>query len=161
MKRTFGNVIWYFPFFGFINAIVVWIVAAVFAATVVGLPIAKGLFEFGKFLLLPFGHDMMKEKDLRKMQGKSEEETNKLWQSWSRIISVLYVMFIGIWMYIIACCQIFGLFITIFGIPIAMVMVKSLSTYLNPVGKICVPSAVMAEFEKRKDAAAMAKYNIK
>jgi len=46
--------------------------------------------------------------------------------------------------------QVVGLFISIIGIPAALVVAKSLGTYLNPVNKKCVHSAVSDELERRK-----------
>jgi uncharacterized membrane protein YccF (DUF307 family) len=42
------------------------------------------------------------------------------------------------------------LFITIVGIPVALVLAKSLSTYFNPIGKVCVDSELVDELNKRK-----------
>jgi len=43
-----------------------------------------------------------------------------------------------------------GLFITIVGIPVAIVLAKSLGTYYNPVNKVCVSIAVAEEVASRK-----------
>jgi hypothetical protein len=40
--------------------------------------------------------------------------------------------------------------VTIINIPVALVIAKSLGTYLNPVNKLCVHSAVVEEIERRK-----------
>ena len=39
---------------------------------------------------------------------------------------------------------------TIVLLPMAIPYAKSLSTFFNPVGKVCVPVAVMDELERRK-----------
>lgn len=54
--------------------------------------------------------------------------------------------------------QIVELFITIIGIPVALVLAKSLGTYFNPVNKICVPKAVKDELEKRNAKEQVAKH---
>jgi len=54
--------------------------------------------------------------------------------------------------------QIAALFVTIIGIPVALVLAKSLGTYFNPVNKICVPKAVQNELEQRKAKEQIAKY---
>lgn len=144
--KTLGNILWYFPFFGFINAIVVWICAAIWAVTIVGLPIAQGLFEFGKFLLKPFGNEMVPQKILK----GADESANKAWKTWGNILGIIWIVCFGWWMAIFAVLQIAGLFISIIGIPVAIVMAKSIRVYLNPVGKICVPSLVKDEIEKAK-----------
>ena len=40
--------------------------------------------------------------------------------------------------------------ISIVGIPVALVIAKSLGTLLNPVNKVCVSAAVAEELERRK-----------
>jgi len=51
--RTLGNILWHFPFFGFVNAIVVYLFGLILTATVVAAPIGLGLMRFGKFLFAP------------------------------------------------------------------------------------------------------------
>jgi len=85
---------------------------------------------------------MISKKDLNVDQ-------NKLWQSFSFIVRILYFPF-GLFLAIVTIFQIAGLFITIIGIPVALVLAKSLGTYFNPVNKTCVPKAVQNELEQRK-----------
>jgi len=59
---------------------------------------------------------------------------------------------------IVTIFQIAALFVTIIGIPVALVLAKSLGTYFNPVNKICVPKAVQNELEQRKAKEQIAKY---
>lgn len=61
--KTLGNIIWHIPFLGFVNAIVVFLVGILFAITIVGLPIARGLFEFAKFLMFPFDYNLVNSKN--------------------------------------------------------------------------------------------------
>lgn len=123
------NIIWHIPFCGFINALCAYICALLFAITIVGLPIAKGLFEYGNFLMCPFGRKMIDSK-----QGGA------IWTSLSIVMSIIWIIFFGWWMFIAAIIQIVALFMSIVGIPVAIVLAKSLMTYINPVGKICVDS---------------------
>ena len=51
--RILGNILWHFPFFGFVNAAVNWLLGLLLTITVVAAPIGLGLMEFGKFLLAP------------------------------------------------------------------------------------------------------------
>lgn len=140
--RTLGNILWHFPFFGFVNAIVVYLFGLILTATVVAAPIGLGLMEFGKFLFAPFGHAMVSKSELNIKQ-------NKAWKTYSTIVTIVYIPF-GILLSLLAVLQVAGLFITIIGIPIALVVAKSLGTYLNPVNKKCVHHAVVDELERRK-----------
>ena len=140
--KTLGNILWHFPFFGFVNAILVYLLGLLLTATVIAAPIGLGLMEFGKFLFVPFGHAMVSKADLN-------VEQNKAWKTFSTLIMILYLPF-GIILALIAVVQVVLLFITIIGIPPAIVVAKSLGTYFNPVNKKCVHQAVVDELEKRK-----------
>lgn len=140
--KTLGNVLWHFPFFGFVSAIFVYLFGLLLTITVVAAPIGLGLMELGKFLFWPFGNAMVSKSELN-------VEQNKAWKAYSTIIVILYFPF-GLFFTIVAVFQVVGLFISIIGIPAALVVAKSLGTYLNPVNKKCVPSAVTDEPERRK-----------
>jgi uncharacterized membrane protein YccF (DUF307 family) len=148
--RTLGNILWHFPFFGFVNAIVVYLLGLILTATVIAAPIGLGLMEFGKFLFAPFGHAMVSKSDLN-------IEQNKGWKAYSTIVMVIYFPF-GLILALLAVFQVAALFITIIGIPVALVVAKSLGTYLNPVNKKCVHSAVVDELEKREAQAQVSKH---
>ena len=59
---------------------------------------------------------------------------------------------------VLAIIQVVVLCITVVGIPAAMVVAKSLGTFLNPVNKICVHGAVSQELERRKGQDQIDKY---
>lgn len=151
--KTFGNILWHIPFLGFINAIIVYIIGLILTATVVAAPIGLGLMEFGKFLFWPFGNAMISKKNLN-------VEQNPAWKTYSMIVMVLYFPF-GLILAILAVFQVIGLFLSLIGIPAALVIVKSLGTYLNPVNKKCMHSAVADELEKRKGQLAVENANLK
>jgi len=140
--RTLGNILGHIPFLGFLSALGTFLIGGLFVITVIGAPIGLGLIQLSKFLLTPFSSAMISKKDLNVDQ-------NKLWQSFSFIVRILYFPF-GLFLAIVTIFQIAGLFITIIGIPVALVLAKSLGTYFNPVNKTCVPKAVQNELEQRK-----------
>jgi len=140
--KTLGNILWHIPFLGFVNAIVVYLLGLLLTATVVAAPIGLGLMEYGKFLFAPFGRAMVSKSEL-------DVKQNKYWKAYSTIIMILWIPF-GLFLCIIAIFQIAGLFVTLVGIPMALVIAKSLGTYFNPVSKKCVPQAVYEEIEKKK-----------
>ena len=148
--RTLGNILWHVPFLGFLSALFVFLIGGLFVITVIGAPIGLGLIQLSKFLLSPFSSAMINKKELN-------SEQNKLWQSFSIIVRILYFPF-GLILAIITLFQIVALFITIVGIPVALVLAKALGTYFNPVNKICVPKAVQNELEKRKAEEQVSKY---
>lgn len=148
--RKVGNILWHFPFFGFLDAIFSWLMGLLLVATVVGAPIGFGLMQWSKFLLAPFSYALVSKNDLN-------IEQNKLWKSFGFIVRILYFPF-GLLLSIGMIFQIIGLFCSIIGIPMAIIVAKSLSTAFNPVGKVCVPVAVSHELERRKDAEAVKKH---
>lgn len=147
--KTLGNILWHFPFLGFLNAIAVYVLGLILTATVIAAPIGLGLMEFGKFLFAPFGHAMVSKSELN-------AEQNKAWKTYSTIVMIIYFPF-GIFLSIVAIIQVVLLFCTIIGIPVALVIAKSLGTYLNPVNKKCVHQAVRDELDNRKAQAEISK----
>ncbi len=140
--KTLGNIIWHIPFLGFINATLVYLLGLILSATVIAAPIGLGLMEFAKFLYWPFGNAMVNKKDL-------DIEQNAAWKTYSSLIMILYFPF-GLILAVLAVFEVVGTFITIIGIPVALVVAKSLTTYLNPVNKKCVPSSVAKEIKQRR-----------
>ena len=148
--RTIGNILWHIPFLGFLNALFTFLVGGLFVITVIGAPVGLGLIQLSRFLLSPFSSAMVSKKDLNR-------EQNPLWQAFSLIVRILYFPF-GLVMAIVTIFQIAALFLSIMGIPVALVLAKALGTFFNPVNKICVPKAVKDELEQRKAKEQAAKY---
>lgn len=132
--RLLGNILWHIPFLGFVDAILAYLLGLLLTITVVAAPLGLGLMEYGKFLFAPFSYAMVSKSDLNVDQ-------NPLWQGYSFIIMLIYLP-IGLILAIFGIFQAIGLALTIVGIPVALVVVKSLGTYLNPVNKKCVDIAV-------------------
>jgi len=109
-----------------------------------------GLIQLSKFYLTPFSKAMVSKNDLN-------VEQNKYWKTFSLIVRILYFPF-GLFLCVLTIFQIAGLFISLVGIPVALVMAKALGTFFNPVGKVCVPIAVKQEMERQKAQADVAKY---
>ena len=146
--RTLGNILWHFPFLGFVNAIATYLMGLLLLITIIAAPIGRGLMEFGKFLFAPYSYAMVKESALR--PEKTSTGGSRIWKAYSTIILFIYILILGIPLSLMVIFQIAGLFITIVGIPVAIVMAKSLGTYFNPIGKKCVPIAVVQELERKK-----------
>ena len=140
--KTLGNILWHVPFMGFLTALFTFLMGGLLVITVIGAPIGLGLIQLSKFFLTPF---------LQSMISKSELNTdqNKLWKTFGIIVRIIYFPF-GLFLAVITVFQIAGMFISIIGIPVALVLAKSLSTYFNPVNKTCVPKAVAEELTQRK-----------
>ena len=148
--RTFGNILWHFPFFGFVSAIIAYLLGLILTATVIAAPIGLGLMELGKFLFLPFDHAMVKKSAVNIEQSET-------WNAYSTIVMILYIP-LGLVLSLLAVVQVGLLFISIIGIPAGIVIAKSLGTYFNPVNKKCVHHAVADELEKKKAQTEIDKY---
>lgn len=140
--KIIGNILWHIPFLGFVLATMTYLLGLLLTVTVIASPIGLGLMEFGKFLFWPFGNAMVSKSDLG-------IKRNIAWKSYSILVRIIYFP-IGLILTILNVIQIVGLFISILGIPVALVLAKSLSTYFNPINKKCVPSGVISELERRK-----------
>lgn len=149
--KTLGNILWHFPFLGFVSAGAVYLFGLLLTITVVAAPIGLGLMELGKFLFWPFGNEMVNSTNL------TESRQDSAWKTYSTIVLILYFPF-GLIFTIATAFQVAALFLSIIGIPAALVVAKSLSTYINPVNKKCVPSAVANELERRYSEKTIAKH---
>lgn len=147
--RTLGNIIWHFPFFGFMSALGTFLLGGLLLITVIGAPIGLGLIQLSKFLLTPFSSAMVDKRDLG-------EHNNVAWGTFSLIIRIFYFPF-GLFLAITTIVQVVGLFASIVGIPIAIVLAKSVSTYFNPVNKVCVAVEVRDELLRKKAMARVQK----
>lgn len=140
--RTLGNILWHVPFLGFLSALATFLLGGLLVITIIGAPIGLGLIQLSEFLLTPFSKSMIDKEDLKGSQSS-------LWQIFSILIRIIYFPF-GLILAIITIVQIVGLFVSIVGIPVALVLAKSLGTFFNPVNKVCVPKAVADEVASRK-----------
>lgn len=129
--RLLGNILWHFPFLGFINAFFTFLTGLLLTVLVIPSPIGLGLIQYSKFLLAPFSYRMVAKSDLNIKQ-------HPLWQAFSFVIMLLYLP-IGLILAIVTIVQICGLFVSIVGIPAALALLGGLGTILNPVNKVCVP----------------------
>ena len=140
--RTLGNILWHIPFLGFLSAFATFVIGGLLVVTIVGAPIGFGLIQLPKFLLTPFSSVMVDKKNIKSNQ-------NRLWLAYGFIVRIIYFP-IGLVLAIVNAFQVVGLFFSIVGIPVAIVLAKSLGTYFNPVNKVCVSNAVSNEVVLRK-----------
>jgi uncharacterized membrane protein YccF (DUF307 family) len=140
--RTLGNILWHIPFLGFVSALVTFLIGGAFVITLIGAPIGLGLIQLSRFLLTPFSCRMISKSDFKSNQ-------NRAWKVYGFIVRIFYFPF-GLILAVVTIFQIAGLFITITGIPVALVLAKSLGTFFNPVNKTCVSVQFADEVARRK-----------
>lgn len=145
--KTLLNILWYFPFFGFMSAIGAGLLGVIMCITIVGIPIGLGLLQFSKFLFLPYGNAMVDKKDLEVL-SQTDKHTG-VYDIFALIVRILYFPF-GLISCILMAIQGALCCITIIGIPIGLVIFRSLSTYFNPVNKVCVSETLAKQIELKK-----------
>ena len=145
--RTLGNIVWHFPLFGFVNAALVYLLGLLLTVTIVAAPVGLGLMELGKFLLAPFSRTMVSKADL-------DVKQNEAWKVYSIVVMLIYLP-LGIVLCAYLLVQVVALFVSIVGIPVAIVVAKSLGTCLNPVNKQCVHHSVRDEIDRRRARSVM------
>ena len=129
--RVIANILWHFPFLGFVNAVYAFLLGLLLTILVVTAPIGLGLIQYAKFLMFPFTREMVPASRVGRF-------SNPLWAAYSTLVMLLYLPF-GLVAFVVGAVQCVGLAITIVGLPGAYIIFKSLGTYFNPVGKICLP----------------------
>jgi uncharacterized membrane protein YccF (DUF307 family) len=155
--RFAGNVIW-FVLGGAVIAIVWLIGAAVFALTIVGLPLTRSAVEMAKLSAWPFGKDVV---HIRELDAKGLTAATAATGTVGFIFNLIWACSFGIalfFMYIFA-----GILncITIIGIPFGLQSFKLAGISLWPVGRRVVSSelATLARTENAKSSLAKMRSN--
>lgn len=152
--RTLGNIIWHFPYCGFLKSLLYAIGGLFWCITIIGIPLGLGLFQLSLFMLAPFNKGLVSRKELELLTG---EKQNEFVKAWSIIIRILYFPF-GLFAAMTSVMMIAAEFVTLIGIPCGLVEAKALSTIFNPINKKCVPRVVAEEIERRKASNTLNKY---
>jgi uncharacterized membrane protein YccF (DUF307 family) len=121
------NIIW-FVFGGFLLGIIWYIVGFVFYITIIGIPIGRVCFEFGKLSMFPFGKEIIRETEL-----KGSNNVSGIKKVFHVIINIIW-MPIGIVFTLVYFILGIASFITVIGIPIGIVYVRMGKFLLFPVG---------------------------
>lgn len=153
--RTLGNIIWHIPYLGFLWALIYAIVGLFWCITIIGIPLGLGLLQISLFMLAPFNKRLVARKDLEMITGETQGNVIK---GWFLIVRILYFPF-GLLAAISAILSICIEFVTIVGIPCALVYSKALGAIFNPVNKRCVPISVAEEIERLKSQNTLQRYN--
>lgn len=152
--RTLGNIIWHFPYCGFLKSLLYAIGGLFWCITIIGIPLGLGLFQLSLFMLAPFNKGLVSRKELELLTG---EKQNEFVKAWSIIIRILYFPF-GLFAAMTSVMMIAAEFVALIGIPCGLVEAKALSAIFNPINKICVPRVVAEEIERRKASNTLNKY---
>lgn len=106
-----------------------------------------------KYLLAPFSHALVTEDELSLVTGEKTEMG-----VYTTILRILYFP-IGCIAVILAALTVVGDFITLLGIPSALVWGRMLPSVFNPFNKVCVPKDVADEIERMHSAQTVGRYS--
>ena len=148
------NILWHFPFLGFLFAFFYALFGAILCCTVVLYPVGLGFFQIARFLLSPFSSALVTRKELALVRP---EERSTAAAAYSTVITILYFPF-GVIAAAGALFAMIGEFLSIIGIPCGIVWFKALPAIFMPVDKICVPKAVADEIARIKAGDTVRRY---
>lgn len=129
--RTIYNVLWYFPFLGFLIAIYAAIFGLVFLLL---FPIGKGLFQLAKFYTAPFSFDMKRRADVY------HQDQVKTYGALGVLMLLFWFPFALILGFTLA-IPFLAYGATVVFLPASIVIVRSLGFVFNPINAVCVPLA--------------------
>lgn len=122
-----GNIIW-FILGGWWNFLLYALLGVLFCITIIGIPIGKALFQYAKLMALPFGKVIMKETDI-----KGKENVAAVRRVGGLIANIIWLPF-GVIGFIANIGMMLVCFVTIIFIPVGIVLAKSCTFLLWPVG---------------------------
>lgn len=144
--KALGNLLWHIPFMGFVFAFVYCLYGALLCCTVILLPLGLGYFQIAKFMLAPFSNRMVSKKDLVWI-GREDSGTGM--KAFSLVVRILFFPF-GVFAALSAIGLVVAEFITILGIPSALVWAKLIPSIFNPINKVCVTAEEADLIAQRK-----------
>lgn len=152
--RFAGNVIW-FLFGGAVTALIWLIGAALFALSIVGLPLSRSAIELAKMSAFPFGKDVV---HVRELDNKGLTATTAVTGTIGFIFNVIWALTFGWVLFlahliagVVAC-------ITIIGIPFGIQSFKLAGISFWPAGRRVVPKEVARLAREKNAALALARY---
>lgn len=143
--RFAGNIIW-FVLGGWLTAIVWLLGAAVFAASIVGLPLTRAAIEMAKLSAWPFGKDVVHIRDL---DQKGLSATTAVTGAVGFVFNLLWAVTFGLALFLLY--VFYGVLscLTLIGIPFGLQAFKLAGISLWPVGRrvVTVELAQLARSE--------------
>lgn len=144
--RILGNILWHIPFLGFLFAFGYFIFGLILCCTIILLPLGLGYFQMAKFMLAPFSYRLVNQKELVWI-GRRDNGTAM--KAFSLVIRILYFP-LGLIAAISTIFLIVGEFISILGIPCALVWAKLFPSIFNPINKVCILREDAELIDRRK-----------
>ncbi len=124
------NVIWLI--FGGVFLALAWFLSGLLMIiSIVGIPWARSCFVIAKFVLWPFGKEMVSRKVIT---GQEDIGTGPL----GFLGNIIWFIFCGVWLAIGHLCSALAYFITIIGIPFGFQHLKLVGACMAPIGKTII-----------------------
>ncbi|HHV43863.1 MAG TPA: hypothetical protein GXX57_04245 [Firmicutes bacterium] len=145
---TLGNLIW-FVLGGGALALLWLVIGILFYLTIVGIPIGRACLEFAKLSAFPYGKEIIRETEL-----KGKENICWVWRIVNTVLNIIWFP-IGLALTLVYFTLAILYFLTIVGIPIAVVYVRMGQFLLAPAGcrvvskRKALASAVAREMDRR------------
>ena len=125
--RTLGNMLW-FVLGGWWSGTVYMLLGAVFYITIIGIPIGRAMFEYGKLMYFPFGKSIVRESFI-----KGKENISPIKTVFQTILNLIWLPF-GISLFAVNIGLMLICFISIIFIPYGIVLARSCKFLLWPIG---------------------------
>lgn len=125
--RLLGNILW-FILGGWWSFLLYGFLGVVFCITIIGIPIGKSLFQYAKLMAFPFGKVIVRETDI-----KGKENVSAIRRVGGVIANILWLP-LGIITFIGSIGVMLICFISIILIPVGVVIAKSCTFLLWPIG---------------------------
>ena len=148
------NILWHFPFFGFLFAFFYALFGVILCCTVILYPVGLGFFQIAWFLLTPFSSALVTRKELNLVRPKERSTAATVF---STVITILYFPF-GLIAAAGGLVAMIYAFLSIIGIPCGIVWFKLLPAIFMPVDKVRVPKAVADEIARIKAGNTVRRY---
>lgn len=132
--RTLGNLIWHFPFMGFLVSGYFFILGCILCITIIGAPLGTGFFKISKMLLWPFGNCIVRNGQYGLELAKNSPDKNRgksLYRKYTAVFRIIWFPF-GILTSGLAIVLAIVNAITIINIPIALILIDIAKVSFNP-----------------------------
>ncbi|WP_035102738.1 YccF family protein [Devosia sp. LC5] len=152
--RFAGNVIW-FVLGGWYTALLWLLGAAVFALSIIGIPLTIAALQMAQLSAWPFGKDVV---HIRELDGKGLSATTAVTGTVGLIVNVIWACTFGFLLFLaylvagVLCC------LTLIGIPFGLQSFKLAGISLWPVGRRVVPSELANLARNENARTKLAKY---
>ena len=126
--RTLGNILWFIVFGGIIQGTFYILIGCLFCLTIIGIPIGKAMFQYGKLMYFPFGKEIVRETFI-----KGKENVSVIRRVFGVIANIIWFPF-GLAIFLANIGIMVACFVTIIFIPVGIVIARSCFFLLAPIG---------------------------